>query len=151
MENYNNVDLGQRGKILPSRVKFANLYKEVEYELEDELEEILEFEDEDFDVPTLTINGRKYVASTLISDLFNKQHSKVVLSIVDIMNSISDGYSSYWDIAEYFIVVSDRTNGSVEETYYISLVGFLLLSSTLMNNVSGNMNKKIRIAKELSK
>ena len=140
-------------------IQFNKLYRENELEGNDDkmmnvnikvnAEPVFEIKDVKFEV--VVLNGVRYVTTNQISTLFDKELSKTNRAVRDIIDVLLENGIDKWEMSKYFIEFHTTTDEEIRVNYYVSSIGFALLSPAIMNNVNNNLMMKLAIMEELTK
>ena len=140
-------------------IQFNKLYNNMEVEGKDDkmmnvnvrvnAEPVFEVKDIKFEV--ITLNGVNYITTNQISTLFDKQLSKTNRSVKEIIDVLLENGVDRLEMTKYFIEFQSNTDEEHRINYYVSSIGFALLSPAIMNNVNNNLMMKLAIMEELTK
>ena len=140
-------------------IQFNKLYNNMEVEGKDDrmmnvnvkvnAEPVFEVKDIKFEV--ITLNGANYITTNQISTLFDKQLSKTNRAVKEIINVLLENGVDRLEMTKYFIEFQSNTDEEHRINYYVSSIGFALLSPAIMNNVNNNLMMKLAIMEELIK
>ena len=140
-------------------IQFNKLYNNMEVEGKDDrmmnvnvrvnAEPVFEVKDIKFEV--ITLNGVNYITTNQISTLFDKQLSKTNRAVKEIIDVLLENGVDRLEMTKYFIEFQSNTDEEHRINYYVSSIGFALLSPAIMNNVNNNLMMKLAIMEELTK
>ena len=140
-------------------IQFNKLYNESELEGDDDkmmnvnikvnAEPVFEIKDIKFEV--VTLNGVNYITTNQISTLIDKQLSKTNKAVHEIIDVLVENGVDKLEMTKYFIEFHSNTDEEHRINYYVSSIGFALLSPAIMNNGNNNLMMKLAIMEELTK